>query len=212
VEAFAAPLGIPAPAVAALKTGWAEYAAAQAQAEAPETRTSIAVAEAARRRKEIIKAIRRVKNGYVDPAFKLGELTPEAYLSFGLSLPDTTRTPKGDPADLVDFDVSMLPSDHRVVVHYVIAGGGKHGKGKYHGVEVRYWICPLTESGPQGPNDAGWHSEVDTASPWTWTAAESADYGKRLFIALRWENQSSGGVNKASGKGPWSAIQSVIIP
>jgi hypothetical protein len=160
----------------------------------------------------ILEAIRRVKNGYVDPAFTLGKLTPENYLAFGLSLPDTTHTPKGDPTDLVDFDISLLSPDHRVIVHYVIAGSGKRGKGDYQGAEARYRIRPLAEEGPRGPNDAGWHSEVDTASPREWTAAESGDYGKRLFIALRRENPSSGAPNKATGKGPWSAIRSVIIP
>jgi hypothetical protein len=211
-EASATLLGIPQAETAQLRADWTGYAAAQAQAETPETRTSVIVEEAERRHEDIIKAIRRIKNGYVDPALTLDKLAPENYLMFGLSLPSTSHTSKGDPTDLIDYDISTLPSDHRVIVHYFIAGSTKHGKGDYHGAEVRFWIRALTEPAPQGPNDEGWHSEVDTASPWVWTAKDSADYGKRLYMTMRWENQSSGAANKTSGKGPWSAIQSVIIP
>jgi hypothetical protein len=52
-----------------------------------------------------------------------------------------------------------------------------------------------------------WQSEVDTASTWTHRFLK-ADLGKRLYVAMRWENPSSGG--KTDGKGPWSAVQSVI--
>jgi hypothetical protein len=40
-----------------------------------------------------------------------------------------------------------------------------HGKGRYHGVEVRFWVLPLDAPTPLTTDDLARHSEVDTATP-----------------------------------------------
>jgi hypothetical protein len=48
------------------------------------------------------------------------------------------------------------------------------------------------------------HSVFDTRSPYTFQF-DLSDAGKRLYCCLRWENN-------VGEKGPWSEIQSAIIP
>jgi hypothetical protein len=98
-----------------------------------------------------------------------------------------------------------------VIGDYRIEGAAGRGKGDYHGVEIRIWILPLDAPAPVSPDHPGWISEVDTASPWK-RAFTEADLGKRLYVAMRWENASVGkNLSETSGKGPWSVIQSVVI-
>jgi hypothetical protein len=83
--------------------------------------------------------------------------------------------------------------------------------GDYHAAEGRYWIRALNEPAPLDANEEGWHSIAATATPWE-KSFPGADAGKRLYIAMRWENESTGKEDGEKGKGPWSPIQSIIIP
>ena len=103
--------------------------------------------------------------------------------------------------DFPDCDVDT-PSPGRLVFH-IFEKGKKHKKGKpagQHGAEVLWAIrdTPTTE----------WsdlvHSSFDTNSPLTLTF-EGHDRGKTVYYALRWENTRG-------EKGPFSPIQSAIIP
>jgi hypothetical protein len=110
----------------------------------------------------------------------------------------------------VAFILSLLPTDHRVIAQFRVAGSTKRGKGSYHGVEIRFWVLPLDASPPQTADDKGWRSEICTKTPWRHTF-DADEIGKRLYIAMRWENESVASDEEAS-KGPWSEIESVIIP
>ncbi|MDR1220239.1 MAG: hypothetical protein LBK73_11625 [Treponema sp.] len=135
--------------------------------------------------------------------------TPADAVGMGFELLDHSHSPRPTPTDHVEFEFALDPESHTVRIAYHIEGRKGHGKGSYHGVEVRIWVRPLDAPAPETAETEGWRSEVDTATPWshTFTAAE---IGQRLYVAMRWENQSSG-KDQASGKGPWSAISSVII-
>jgi hypothetical protein len=139
------------------------------------------------------------------------KMTDADRLALGLHPKDNTHTPKPKPADHVTFVLRGDAQGHAVWADYRIAGGTGRGKGAYHGVEVRLWVLPLTESPPIGAGHPGWRSEVDTATPWHHDFTE-AEVGMRLHITMRWENSSVGkGEDPESSKGPWCAIQSVVI-
>jgi hypothetical protein len=139
-----------------------------------------------------------------------GKMSDTDKLALGVYTPDPKPTPKPDPTDLVGFEFSTIPSDHRVVVTYRIAGSTKRGKGPYHAAEIRYWVRALDAATPLDANEDGWHSVVNTASPWK-KSFPGADAGKRLFVMMRWENSAVSGEDD-SGKGPWSGMEHMIRP
>jgi hypothetical protein len=145
-------------------------------------------------------------NSFVRFNKKMSEADKE---DLGVHTRDPHNTPKPKPTDLVEFEFSTVPSDHRIIAKFRIAGATGRGKGRYHGVEIRYWILPLDAPPPASAVVAGWHSVADTASPWEHTFDGIDEIGKRLFVMMRWENDSTDDEN---GKGPWSAIEGVIIP
>ena len=136
--------------------------------------------------------------------------TPADALGMGFQLLDHTHSPKPTPVDHVEGEFALDPESHTVRIAYHIEGSKSHGKRGYHGVEVRFWVRPLDAAAPQTADAEGWRSEVDTATPWARTFSAS-EIGQRLYVAMRWENESSG-KDQAAGKGPWNAIRSVIIP
>jgi hypothetical protein len=147
--------------------------------------------------------MRSIKKHY----FLVPPLTNANLVLLGFSVPDSTHSPMPDPKDLVEFEISTVPSDHRIIAHFHIAGSASHGKGHYHAAEIRFWVRELTAPAPLDADDEGWRSEADTHSPWE-KSFPGADAGKRLYILMRWENSTTG----TKGKGPWSAIANLIIP
>jgi hypothetical protein len=152
--------------------------------------------------------LRTFVNRYVryNPAVTNADLT-----NMGLPIQDHNNTPKPKPKDHVDFTLSVDAQGHVVRADFHIAGSASRSKGSYHGVESRIWVLPLSESPPAGPHHPGWRSEVDTATPWK-RQFDDDEIGKRLYITMRWENPSVGkGEDPEASKGPWCAIQSVVI-
>jgi hypothetical protein len=207
VQSYASGWGIPDTEKTRLVSAWSLYMSAQGQADDTTMRTKLAIDEATRLRKLAIKAISRIKDGYIDPGLKLGKVSATEYESLGLTLPDNSHTPKGDPKDHVEFEFQLDADSHRVTIRFRLAGHPHWGKGSYHAAEIRYWVRAVTDPAPLDGDEEGWHSEADTASPWS-KDFPGADAGKRLWAILRWENSATG----KTGKGPWSAIRSVIIP
>jgi hypothetical protein len=152
--------------------------------------------------------IRDLVNQHIryNPAVTHADLT-----NMGLPIRDPTHTPKPKPEDHVDFTLSVDAQGHVVRADFHIAGSASRSKGSYHGVESRIWVLPLNEIPPAGPHHPGWRSEVDTATPWK-RQFDDDEIGKRLYITMRWENPSVGrGEDPEASKGPWCAIQSVVI-
>jgi hypothetical protein len=99
------------------------------------------------------------------------------------------------------FYVEVLTS-HRLKIYYYPEGSARR-RGKLrgqHGVEVKWDFYDGTVESPEDLI----HSLFDTASPLTVTF-DAADHGRRIGIALRWENN-------LGEKGPWSIIQSAFVP
>jgi hypothetical protein len=168
-------------------------------------RTSVAVARCKAQMKTLAATMRRVKRRY----FTQPPLSDEDVVSLGLKPRKAGKTPAPTPADHVAFLLSHIYSDHIVVAAFSISGGMTRGKGSYHGVEVRYWVLPLDARPPATADAPGWRSETWTASPWSHTF-DAEDIGRRLYVAMRWVNRSNS-KTADGGKGPWSAIRSIII-
>jgi hypothetical protein len=130
-------------------------------------------------------------------------MTDVMRITFGIPIHSKNKTKHPDPNDHVTFGIQMDIGAHKVICPYRITGSMRRGKGVNHGVEVRYAIRELTDIAPVDPEEFE-HSEVNTASPWSYTFKAQLS-GKRAYFMMRWENGTG-------GKGSWSSIQNAIIP
>ncbi|MDR3276481.1 MAG: hypothetical protein LBT11_04630 [Treponema sp.] len=161
---------------------------------------------------EAVEAVKEAMRGFANSSIRFNKKMSDAEkLALGIHPKDSTHSPKPKPAEHVAFVLRVDAQGHAVWADYRIAEGAGRGKGPYHGVEIRLWVLPLAESAPVGAEHPGWRSEVDTATPWHHDFAE-AEVGMRLHVTMRWENPSVGkGEDPESSKGPWCAVQSVVI-
>jgi hypothetical protein len=133
-------------------------------------------------------------------------LTEEDLKMLGLPIHKKTRTPVPPPTDTVELLLRQL-TGHRVEVVFFPstqdpAARERHEAKPYgvRGVEIRWAILP---EAPESEDDLV-HSEFDTRSPYTFQF-KLPQAGKTLYVCARWENTTA-------QKGPWSPIQSAIIP
>ncbi|MDR1398778.1 MAG: hypothetical protein LBJ41_02480 [Treponema sp.] len=148
-------------------------------------------------------ALRALARGYVARLQAHPAMTDEVRERYGIPIYDRVHTPQPVPTDHVDFGIELDAAAHIVCCRYRIANSSRRGKGKYHGVEIRYMLKPITEAAPVDPEEFT-RSEVNTASPWKHTF-QGDEVGKRAYFVMRWETSTG-------GKGPWSGIQSIVIP
>ncbi|MDR2086381.1 MAG: hypothetical protein LBP72_04315 [Dysgonamonadaceae bacterium] len=107
------------------------------------------------------------------------------------------------PTDVPDFRIEQAPG-HRLLVHFHAHEQERESSAaKPHGVHGAELIYSVLETPPTSYDNLT-KSAFDTASPYTFTF-DLPDTGKTLYVAVRWENSRG-------EKGPWSNIQSAIIP
>jgi len=147
--------------------------------------------------------LRSLEQGYVARLQVAPAMTDSVRERFGIPIHDKIRSPQPDPTDHVDFNIELDAGAHILSCPYRIANSQHRGKADHHGIEVRYMLQALDEAAPLEPDEFA-RSEINTASPWKHTF-QGADAGKRVYCVMRWENSTG-------GKGPWSPIQSVVIP
>jgi hypothetical protein len=119
----------------------------------------------------------------------------------GLPTRSSGRHPAPVATEAPDADVETSTIAH-LTIHF-FEKGSNHKKGKpagQHGAEIRWAMLDT----PPARWDELVHSEIDTNSPFT-LQFENDQRGKTVYYALRWENTRG-------EKGPWSEIQSAIIP
>jgi hypothetical protein len=122
-------------------------------------------------------------------------------IAMGLPIHKTTHTssPIAHDAPGVDADTSILG---RISIHF-FEKEHRHKKAKpagQIGVEI-VWVIRDT---PPTRWDELLHSAMSTRTPYTFSF-ENDQRGQTFYFAIRWENTRG-------EKGPWSAIQNVIIP
>jgi hypothetical protein len=159
-------------------------------------------------REALTEQVRHIKRAYIEFGLETKIISKIQYMELGFELHDNENTQHGKPKDLVAFVLSMIIAAHKLIAKFHIEGSEHRGKGPYHAAEIRIWVLPQDAPAPVDAKSTGWSSFVATASPWEYTFSGD-EIGKRLYIAMRWENASVG--EDENGKGPWSAIQSMVI-
>jgi hypothetical protein len=174
------------------------FSAKLAIADAPQTRTKASVQEKNDARKALEAAVRQAYGEYL---MRNHLLTDADRDNLGLPIHKTTRTPSPVATTHPDFDVdsSML---RRLTVDFYDQGS-KKSKAKpagQHGAEIR-WV--MSDAPVINVEDLI-HSAFDTHTPFT-LEFTGDQRGKTVYFALCWENTRG-------EKGPWSPIQSAIVP
>jgi hypothetical protein len=99
-----------------------------------------------------LKAAKAAMRVFANDAVRFNDLiTPEDKLILGIGPQDTTGTPGGEICDLVNFILTTIPTDHRVIADFRVAGSDHRGKGPYHAVEVCYLRARPRRARPPGP-------------------------------------------------------------
>jgi hypothetical protein len=142
-----------------------------------------------------------VRQFYMEHLAHNSHISDDERERIGLPVYKTVRTPAPIAKDPPDADIDASQPG-RVIIHF-FERGSNHKKGKpegQHGAEIA-WV--ISDVPPTRWNEL-LHSNIDTNSPYT-LVFENDQRGKKLYIALRWENTRG-------EKGPWSNILSAIIP
>jgi hypothetical protein len=172
-------------------------------AEAPATHTPINVEEKNDAREELETDVRKCVGEYL---IKNHLLTKGDLKLLGLPVHKTTRAPIPPPTDAVALAIRQL-SGHRVEVNFsrisIDDADKAHRAAKpfgVHGVEIRWMISdtPILDA------EDLTHSSFDTRTPLI-LEFRGHERGQILYICARWENTTG-------QKGPWSDIESAVIP
>ncbi|MDR3324646.1 MAG: hypothetical protein LBS82_01470 [Spirochaetaceae bacterium] len=199
--------GVPETLVMELNTQISACAELLAKLADPETSTKVSRSKCKTAFTQLKKKMRALRKYFYLDAFPEAELVRLGQLPYNTS----GGASIADPTDHVEFEFIIDPIGRKIIVRFRILGSKRWGKGRYHSVEIRYWILPLDESAPVDADAPGWQSDTDTASPWE-TTCKGEDAGKRIWVAMRWKNASTGESNQQGGRGPWSEIKGVVIP
>jgi hypothetical protein len=120
--------------------------------------------------------------------------------AMGIVSPSGNRRPIPEPTSFPDFTVNTSVI-RRLSIHFrdheSLTRAKPHGM---HGAEIRWEILQMPPENIQELTQ----SSFDTHTPFTLTFEEN-QRGKTVWICLRWENTTG-------LKGPWSEIQSAVIP
>ena len=169
-------------------------------AEEPTTHTTVNVQEKNDARKALEKNIRQAVAEYLT---RNHLLTDGDRRLLGLPVHKTTRTPVPPPTGKVDFTIESLGGSRLVIHFHAHDEERERANAKPFGVRGAEIIWAVLDAPPASYNELA-HSVFDTRSPYTFQF-DLADAGKRFYCCLRWENTTG-------QKGPWSEIQSAIIP
>ncbi|MDR3093925.1 MAG: hypothetical protein LBU62_04705 [Bacteroidales bacterium] len=128
------------------------------------------------------------------------KVTADDLRSMGIVAPSSSRTPVPAPTTYPEFSTDSS-TIRRLAVHFRNAGSDSSGKPKgVHGAEIRWAIL---DAAPVSVADLI-HSSFDTRTPFT-LEFDEPERGKTVWLCLRWENTRG-------EKGPWSEIESAIVP
>ena len=165
-------------------------------ADAPATRTKAAVQDKNDAREALEKRIRQAVNEYL--AFN-HRVTDGDRDNLGLPIRKKTRT-DAPVADKAPYFAVSGDGPRRVRFDF---GASKDSAAKPDGQHGAEFIMVIADTKPAEIEDLT-RSAFDTHTPLILTFKES-ERGKTLWFAARWENTSG-------KKGPWSPIESAIIP
>ncbi|MDR0289991.1 MAG: hypothetical protein LBI06_03565 [Treponema sp.] len=140
---------------------------------------------------------------FVNRFLRHAPVTDEDRVEMGIPVRDTIKTRIGPPSEIAEFKVK-LRDVRQLLLRFKVSGAATKAKPYgYQGVAIRYLALEKTEKAPESIDEL---VEKDNASrsPHLMTFADECR-GKKVYMALQWLN------GKFEG-GPWSEIESAIVP
>jgi hypothetical protein len=187
--------GIPDLEISNLQNAADNFAALHAQADSP-AKTSVIVATKNTARTSLVVLIR----GMVNFRLKNPIITDAQRILLGLRVHDTTPTTIPPPTRRPKLDVEVLDVRRLKVVFQDM---DSTSKAKPYGVNGAVILYAVLDTPPAEPESLT-HSVLATHTPFTLEFTE-AERGRTVYITICWQNEKG-------EKGPWSEIESAIIP
>jgi hypothetical protein len=189
---------IPAPARTALQDAYAAWYTAWSKTAGPHTKVDTEAKNDAK------KAAEQAARPFVNQYLRFPPVTNEDRTAMEIHNPDLIRTPIPAPDTRPEF-AFFLKDIRRIGVDFWDQGQGGPGGGKakpygYQGAVI-YWL--VSAAAPADPGELT-NSVLATRTPHVLEFAEP-QRGQTVYLALRWQNEKG-------EKGPWSEIQSTVIP
>jgi hypothetical protein len=122
------------------------------------------------------------------------------FARLGLRPPDRTRTDHVAVNELVEFELG-LRGVREIVVNFWIKGADHRAKPEGYDGAVLVW--DTLEAPPERPTDLAEHT-MASRTPHI-IEFDETERGKTAYVALQWQNER--GIT-----GPWSIVQSAIVP
>ncbi|MDR3328629.1 MAG: hypothetical protein LBS63_00785 [Prevotellaceae bacterium] len=171
------------------------FATLHQQADSPE-KTSVIVAQKNAARAALIALVRALVNFQLrNPAISDAER-----VALGLHVHDGTHSPVPVPTSRPELNIDVLDVRRlRVAFHDM----GSAGKAKPYGVNGAVILYAVLDAPPTSPATLT-RSVLATHTPFTLEFAEE-ERGRTVYVAICWQNEQG-------EKGPWSEIESAIIP
>ncbi|MDR3267881.1 MAG: hypothetical protein LBT83_02290 [Tannerella sp.] len=171
------------------------FAAFHAQADSP-AKNSIIVMEKNATRKVLVGLIR----GLVNFRLKNPVITDAQRIAMGIPVHDTTRSSIPAPVSRPEIDINVFDV-RRLKVHFHDMGSAS--RAKPYGVSGAVIVYAVLKAPPASPADLTC-SILATRTPYTLAFTEQ-ERGQTVYVAICWQN-------KKGEKGPYSEIESAIVP
>jgi hypothetical protein len=181
--------------VADLQNATTTFATLHALANSP-AKTAIIVAEKNAARKTLVNIIR----GLVNFQLKNPIITDAQRFTMGLHVHDTTPTRIPPPASRPELYIKVFDMRRLKIV---FKNMGSASKAKPYGVNGAVIVYAVLDTPPVSPA-ALTLSALATHTPFTLEFTEE-ERGKKVYVAICWQNEKG-------QKGPWSEIESAIVP
>jgi hypothetical protein len=146
------------------------------------------------------KAAKKVIRPFVNQYLRFPPVTDEDRTAMGIPNRDSTRSPVGVPKTRPVFNIEVKAIRSLTIPFH---DEGTESRAIPYGFDGAVIFWDVLDAPPSNPKKFS-SSELATRSPHTITFEEE-ERGKTVYIALRWQNEKG-------QKGPFTAIQSAIIP
>jgi hypothetical protein len=186
---------IPPHEVSDLQTANTAFAALHAQADSP-IKNSVIVAEKDTARDVLVAKIR----GLVGFRLKNPIITNAQRIALGLHPHDTTPTPIPVPTSRPEIDIDVLDFRRLKILFHDM---NSTSKAKPYGVNGAVIAYAVLDKPPADPN-ALTRTVLATRTPHVLEFTEE-ERGQKVYVAICWQNEKG-------QKGPWSEIESAIVP
>jgi hypothetical protein len=178
-----------------LQTAVTDFAARHALADSP-ARTKIITEEKNVSRKALVGRVR----GLVNFQLRNPVITDVERIAMGIPVHDTTRTSIPVPASRPGFGIKVLDIRRLSIIFHDL---DSESKAKPYGVNGAVIVYDVLDAPPASPDRLS-RNVLATRTPHTLEFTEE-ERGGKVYVAICWQNEKG-------QKGPWSEIESAIVP